>query len=157
MMEDFGVGRAASVNPPKVEPNQKLRSARQQAGGQTVERQTKDAAAASRLTEALNSEQASLEKDRGLQRVLNEQQPLKAEKKTVLEETRDTTAQMNQVVQGLEVDVRFRVSENETGETVVEVFDRDSGDVLRTIPPEEVLALRERMKDIVGLVIDRVV
>jgi flagellar protein FlaG len=155
-MEDFGVGRAASVNPHKVVPEPRMRSTRQDPGGQTVERRARDEAAASRPNEALTSEQAPLEKDRGLQKLLGKQ-PLRAEERTVLEETQETTSQMNRVVLGLEVDVRFRVSENDTGETVVEVYDRDSGDVLRTIPPEEVLALRERMKDIVGLVIDRVV
>lgn len=155
-MEDFGVGRTAPATPPKAAPELKLRTTRQQLDGQTGGRQVDDGAAASNLAEALTPNQATLDKNRGLHGLLN-RQPAKEEEKTSLEEVQESTTQMNQVVEGLEVDVRFRVSENDNGSVIVEVFDRDSGDVLRTIPPEEVQALRKRMQDVVGLVIDRVV
>lgn len=155
-MEDFGVGRTAPIIPQKVVSEPTTRSTRQRPDDQLVDRQVKDGATVLNNTEALASDQASLVKDRGLPELLKTQ-PREAEERTILEEAREVSTQMNQVVTGLEVDVRFRVSENRSGETVVEVFDRDSGKVLRTIPPEEVLALRERMKDVVGLIIDRVV
>ncbi|MBI4574827.1 MAG: flagellar protein FlaG [Planctomycetes bacterium] len=38
---------------------------------------------------------------------------------------------------------------------VVQVVDRDRGKVIREIPPEELLDLRERLKETLGLVFDR--
>lgn len=49
--------------------------------------------------------------------------------------------------------LRFQVNDA-TGELVVEVVDRRSGEVLRTMPPAAVLHLREHLADGMGLVID---
>lgn len=47
-------------------------------------------------------------------------------------------------------DLRFSVDE-ETGRTVVKVLDSRSGEVIRQIPPEEMLALAEDLERLQGL------
>lgn len=60
-------------------------------------------------------------------------------------------------VQDVQREVRFEVHD-ETGQTIISVLDRDTKEVLKQFPPEELLILAERieanMPD-VGLLIDR--
>ncbi|MEN8257436.1 MAG: flagellar protein FlaG [Thermodesulfobacteriota bacterium] len=48
----------------------------------------------------------------------------------------------------------FSVNE-ETEDIVMEVTDRESGDLIRQIPSEEVLALRAKLDELVGLLFDQ--
>lgn len=50
--------------------------------------------------------------------------------------------------------LQFSLNE-ETEDLVVTVTDRESQEVIRQIPQEEVLSLRERMRDLVGLMVDK--
>jgi flagellar protein FlaG len=43
----------------------------------------------------------------------------------------------------------------ETEDIVMEVRERESGDLIRQIPSEEVLALREKLNELVGLLFDK--
>lgn len=47
----------------------------------------------------------------------------------------------------------FRVDDG-TGQIVVQIVDRDSGEVVRESPPKEFLDLAARMKEMVGLFLD---
>ena len=42
-----------------------------------------------------------------------------------------------------------------SGDVVIQVVDKESDEVIRQIPPEEVVALRERMAEMRGLLFDR--
>lgn len=55
---------------------------------------------------------------------------------------------------GLNRALRFRVHEG-TGRIFAQVVDRSSGEVLRTIPPEELLQVLARVREMVGLILDR--
>lgn len=48
----------------------------------------------------------------------------------------------------------FSINE-ETEDVVMEVRERESGDLIRQIPSEEVLALREKLNELVGLLFDK--
>lgn len=48
----------------------------------------------------------------------------------------------------------FQIYEKDEKQTFVEISERDSGDVIKQIPSEEVLALRKSIKDLVGLFLD---
>ena len=48
----------------------------------------------------------------------------------------------------------FSVDE-ETGETVINIIDNTTGDVIKQIPPDEILRLKKRMGEIQGLLLDR--
>ncbi len=53
----------------------------------------------------------------------------------------------------LHVRLNIEVSE-ETGEVIVRVLDKDTDEVVREIPPEEVVKLRERMEELRGMLFD---
>lgn len=46
------------------------------------------------------------------------------------------------------------VMEGGTDQPIIRVVNRETGDVIRQIPPEEVLALRERFSDLMGMLKD---
>ncbi|MFO7653919.1 MAG: flagellar protein FlaG [Candidatus Krumholzibacteriia bacterium] len=52
--------------------------------------------------------------------------------------------------------VRIRQLE-QVSEFVVEVLNRETGELITQFPPEKVLNLRERLDDLVGMVIDRTI
>lgn len=62
------------------------------------------------------------------------------------EEVQAAVAQMKDFAQVMSRQLQFDVDED-SGRTVVRVLDKDSGDVIRQIPSEEVLALASRMKE----------
>ena len=45
--------------------------------------------------------------------------------------------------------------DDDTGSTVINIVDSSSGEVLKQIPPEDLLKLRKRMGEIQGLLLDR--
>lgn len=45
--------------------------------------------------------------------------------------------------------------DDETGETVINIVDDGSGEVIRQIPPDAILNLRKKMGEIQGLVLDK--
>jgi len=57
---------------------------------------------------------------------------------------RDAVRRLNEYVQETQRDLRFSIDE-ETGRTVVRVVDSATQEVLRQIPPEEVLALAREL------------
>jgi flagellar protein FlaG len=45
--------------------------------------------------------------------------------------------------------------DEKTGATIIKVVDRDSGQVLRQIPPDQVLAMMSRLREVQSLMFDR--
>lgn len=51
---------------------------------------------------------------------------------------------------------RLTFSQDEdTGRTVISIVDNKTGDVIRQIPPDEILTLKKKMGEIQGLLLDR--
>lgn len=50
----------------------------------------------------------------------------------------------------LNTELRFEV-DNESRQVKVKIVDPDTGEVIRQIPSEEILAIRKRMEDLVGV------
>jgi len=65
-----------------------------------------------------------------------------------LQETQDRLAGLGNYYVGFEKDEK-------TGATIIKVVDRDSGKVLRQIPPDQVLAMMYRLKEAQSLMFDR--
>lgn len=59
---------------------------------------------------------------------------------------------LNNYAQSLRRDLRFSIDE-ESGETVVKVMDHESGEVIRQIPSEELLAIAHSLKNAQGLLL----
>jgi len=47
--------------------------------------------------------------------------------------------------------------DKDTGDTIIQILDRETNEVIRQIPPNEMLRLAARLSEIVGLLIDEVV
>ena len=58
---------------------------------------------------------------------------------------------LNQLVQSLHRELQFSV-DNDSGETVIKVVDRETDEVLRQIPNDEVLQLRKRLEETAGAI-----
>jgi len=58
----------------------------------------------------------------------------------------DTVDDLNQVVQNIQRQLEFSVDE-ESGKTIVRVMDSQTGDLIRQLPPEELLALSRYLKE----------
>lgn len=63
------------------------------------------------------------------------------------EDVTAAVAQMKDFAQVMSRQLQFDV-DDESGRTVVRVLDKDSGDIIRQIPSEEVLALARQMKEL---------
>ena len=45
-------------------------------------------------------------------------------------------------------------TDDETGSLIIKIIDRDTGETLRQIPPDEILSLRSHLQEVLGLVFD---
>ena len=62
---------------------------------------------------------------------------------------------VNQEMQAIHhVQLEFSVHKK-TGETVVKVVDKDSGKLIRQIPPQELLDLADKLQDMMGILFDK--
>ncbi len=71
----------------------------------------------------------------------------KAEGKASLDEV---VSGLNDMVQNLHRHLQFSVEEK-TGETIIKVVDSETNQVVRQIPSEEIVRLRQRMKEAAGV------
>jgi len=60
-------------------------------------------------------------------------------------EVREAVSQINEFVQRVQRDLSFNMDEA-SGRTVIKVIDRESGDLIRQIPSEEVLAIASHLR-----------
>ncbi len=52
------------------------------------------------------------------------------------------------------VELKFN-KDDETGQTYVKIVDKETGEVIREIPPEEVRKLAEKLDEMVGILLDK--
>lgn len=63
----------------------------------------------------------------------------------------NVVSDLNQLVRSLHRELQFSIDED-SGETVVKVVDRETDEVLRQIPNKEVLELRKRLEETAGTI-----
>ena len=68
-------------------------------------------------------------------------------------ETKDLVEEVETYLNDFNIQLNFSV-EDKTGDVVVKVLDRDSGEVIRQIPPEALEKLREKLKELRGVLFD---
>lgn len=103
---------------------------------------------------------ASLEGDKPSEaRVAGGEQSALVPEATDAGKLRELVGKANAVIDAVGSGLRFRV-DDDTGEVVVKVVDQMSGDVIRQIPSEEMLVLKQRLegldlasKDQTGLIV----
>ena len=71
-------------------------------------------------------------------------------------DVKQATLEINQALKSLNDHLQFSV-DSTTDSTVVRLIDGDTGEVLRQIPPEEILRLRAYYKDHQGLLVNTAV
>lgn len=87
-------------------------------------------------------------KKQGLYSVDAKGKPLdEKEVEGLVQDVQDYISEMN-------VDLSFKVHK-ETGEIVVQVVDSKTGEVIRQLPPEDVLKLRDKLKELRGLIFEK--
>jgi len=69
-------------------------------------------------------------------------------------EVRQAVDHLNEAVKTLEVSARFRVLDD-PHQVVVEMYDTNTGDVIREIPPRRLLQMYADMMHLVGISLDR--
>jgi len=82
-----------------------------------------------------------------------EQQTTVQEVEASREAINDEVDVMNKVAEVLNRELSFDVRDK-TGEVFVRVVDRETGEIIREIPPEELVALSERIRETVGLIFE---
>ena len=65
----------------------------------------------------------------------------------------ELTKELNQEIESLNTNIKFQFNE-EVGELYISVVEKDSGVVIRQIPSEEAMKLREHLKNVVGMIFD---
>lgn len=68
------------------------------------------------------------------------------------EQLKDATDKTNEFLKALDVELLFSI-DKDTGKTVVKVTDKQTGDVIRQIPSDEMLAIAKVLDTLQGLVI----
>jgi len=68
-------------------------------------------------------------------------------------ETKDLIKEVQSYLEDLDIQFDFSVSEK-TGDLVIKVIDRETGNVIRQIPPDDLMALREKLKELRGVLLD---
>ena len=61
--------------------------------------------------------------------------------------------ELNDEMSSRDVSLRFRVDQD-SEDVIVSVVDQESDEVIREIPPEEVVRMRERIKEMAGLLLE---
>ena len=70
------------------------------------------------------------------------------------DEIQQDIEKMNDQLKSMNRSIRFTV-DDESHDIVVKVVDKNTGEVVMEIPPEEVLKLRERMSEMSGLLVEK--
>jgi flagellar protein FlaG len=79
---------------------------------------------------------------------------LKSQKTLNVEEAAEEIAEkMNQVASVFSTSLAFSV-DKPTGKTVIKVLDRETNEIIRQIPPEEMLRLIGKMRYVMGMLLD---
>lgn len=68
-------------------------------------------------------------------------------------EVQDVVEDVQQYLQQHNIRLSFKV-DDKTGDLVVRVLDKETGEVIRQIPPEEMLKLREKLEELTGVLLN---
>lgn len=66
---------------------------------------------------------------------------------------KDAASKVQDYLSDMNISLDFHV-EDKTGELVVKVVNRDTGDVIRQIPPEALVKLRQKLEELRGVLFD---
>ncbi len=79
----------------------------------------------------------------------------KQEDKFTVEEIEDLSKELNSYMDDLQTNLGFSIHEKIDDQVIVEITDRETGELIRQIPSEELLSIREKMAELTGLLFDQ--
>ncbi len=79
-----------------------------------------------------------------------EDQEVKQSEQDVTQQLEDSVSQLNELAQSVQRDLHFSIDEF-SGDTVIQVLDSKTEEVIRQIPSEEVLALARNIESMKGV------
>ena len=72
---------------------------------------------------------------------------------TLTEKIERAVAALSEMLTQTNVGLQYRI-DDATGDMVVSVIDRDTGDELKQLPPEEILKMRQHLQELMGVLFD---
>jgi flagellar protein FlaG len=69
------------------------------------------------------------------------------------EEIEQIVSELNNFIQIFNTKIAFEI-DKETKKTVLKIIDAQSNEIIRQIPPEELLAISKRISELLGLIIN---
>lgn len=91
------------------------------------------------------AEQVSVKEERAPEQKLEQNS-----QESIVSIVESTASRLNEAVQSVERDLQFSV-DDESGDTIITVLDRQTNEVIRQIPSEEVLAIRDNIESLKGI------
>ncbi len=96
----------------------------------------------------------SLEKPvSGVKSILKETEGDKDQRLTV-ETTREMVEELNDYMDDLQTNLGFSINEELHSPVIVEIKNRETNELLKQIPSEELIHIREKMIELTGLILD---
>jgi uncharacterized FlaG/YvyC family protein len=72
------------------------------------------------------------------------------------DEVEESVKQLNKTADLANISLRFQVDDND-GKLFVLVIDREKGEIIRSIPPEKAMKMNDKIKYMIGLMVDELV
>ncbi len=79
----------------------------------------------------------------------------KEEVEFTIGEIDDLTIELNSYMEDLHTSLRFSLHEEIENQVIVQIKNKETNELIRQFPPEELLQIREKMIDLAGLIFDR--
>ncbi len=73
------------------------------------------------------------------------------------EEVKQLAAEMNEIMDDLQTRLGFSIREDLNNQVIVEITDRETDELIKQIPSEELLAFKEKMEEFSGLIFDQTI
>ncbi len=70
-------------------------------------------------------------------------------------EAKELAQDMNELMDGLQTSLGFSIREELNHQVVVEITDRKTNELIKQIPSEELLTIKEKMEEFTGLIFDQ--
>ncbi len=74
-----------------------------------------------------------------------------------IEDIEDLPKELNSLMDDLHTSIGFFMHEDLENQVVVEIKDRDTNELIKQIPPEALLKIREKMVELTGLLFDQII
>lgn len=89
---------------------------------------------------------------------VSQKQPDKAngqQKIESVEQMKELREELNEQMDELQTNLEFSISEEHNDKVVVEIKNRETEELVKQIPPEEMLDIQEKMAELTGLLFDK--